>query len=297
MRLVTGIILLLGLGHGTCDAVTLEEYAKANPLKLFVAVKGGVMPNTVDQANNLGVGDRALLLSGKELTDITGISKLTVEDEGNLTPISSVKNLHLFFNQNQIPAIPTEIGVLKNVKFLYFNGNKMSALPRALTEMDSLEGIYFSDNQFTEIPAFVFGMTRLKKLQFSGNQISVLPPEIGNLKELRHFNMAHNQITVIPETIANLTLLRVCDLSDNHIAELPGAFGKVQIVNQLRVRDNPLRALPAGFATMRATIDITGTKIDLASLSPEMRARISTEKPEGSKDPEKIIVTSPPKEK
>ncbi|MBL9200276.1 MAG: hypothetical protein JNL39_07200, partial [Opitutaceae bacterium] len=69
----------------------------------------------------------------------------------------------------------------------------------------------------------------------------------------------------------------------------------VQIVNQLRVRNNPLTTLPRGFATMRATIDITGTKIDPATLPPELRAKISTEKPPGSKDPDSIVVTKPEK--
>jgi hypothetical protein len=55
--------------------------------------------------------------------------------------------------------------------------------------------------------------------------------------------------------------------------------------------------LPAGFAAMRATVDITGTKIDLASLPPELRAKISTEKPPGSKEEDKIIVRQPPKNK
>ena len=297
MKTIAGVLLLLGLCGSVSQAVTLKDYAKEHPLKLFLATKGAEMPNTTDQTNNLAEGDKALLLSGKDLTDIAGISALSVEDGGKPAPIASVKNLHLFFNENQIPVIPDEIAALKNVKFIYFNHNKLPALPHALTEMDSLEGMYFSDNQFTEIPLFVFGMTRLKKLQFSENRVSVLPAEIGNLMELRHFNMAHNQIAVIPDSIANLTLLRVCDLSDNRITALPEAFGKVQIVNQLRVRDNPLTSLPAGFATMRATIDITGTKIDPASLSPELRAKIDTEKPAGSKDPEKMIVTSPPKDK
>lgn len=35
---------------------------------------------------------------------------------------------------------------------------------------------------------------------------------------------------------------------------------------------------------MRATIDITGTKIDPASLPPELRAKLDTEKPIGSKE-------------
>jgi len=278
-------------------AVKLAQYAKQNRLKLFVATKGAEMPNAIDQTNNLREGDKALLLSGQGLTDIGGISKLMVADNGERVPITSVKRLHLFFNKNQIARMPDEIALLKNVVFIYFNDNRLDTLPRAVTEMDSLEGMYFSANRFTEIPPFVFGMTRLKKLQFSHNRIAVLPAEIGNLKELRHLNMAGNQIALIPRAVANLTRLRVCDLSDNRITALPEAFGQVQIVNQLRVRNNPLTSLPAGFATMRATIDITGTKIDPAQLAPELRARISTEKPPGSKVEENIVVRQPPEKK
>jgi Leucine-rich repeat (LRR) protein len=284
------------LSHSAC-AVSLAELAKQGPPKLFLATKGAVMPNTTDQTNNLKEGDRALLLSSKQLTDLTGLSTLMVEDGGKTVPIASVKNLHVFLNHNQITAVPDEIAALDNVKFLYFEHNQLASLPHALAEMDALEGMYFTGNRFTETPAFVFEMRRLKKLQFSENQISVLPPEICNLTELRHFNMSKNRIAAIPESIAKLTRLRVCDLSDNPFTALPEAFGKVPIVNQLRVKNCPITTLPAGFATMRATIDITGSKIDHATLSPELRAKINTEKPPGSKIPENLIVRQPEKAK
>jgi len=281
-----GIVLfLLGLPGPQASADTLVEYARQHPLKLFTATRGSVMPNSIDQTNNLQEGDKALLLSGKGLTDIAGISKLTVEDGGKRQSIRSVKN------------IPDEIGMLENVIFLYYNHNRLRELPPSLADMDSLVGMYFTGNQFTEVPPFVFGMTRLKKLQFSENRIAVLPAEIGNLTELRHFNMAGNEIAVLPESVAKLTRLRVCDFSDNRLTSLPEAFGQVRIVNQLRVRNNPLTTLPAGFAEMRATIDVTGTKIDVASLPPGLRAKISTEKPPGSKEEDKIIVRPPVKPK
>ncbi len=290
---VVGILLAFGLGGGEARAVTLAECVQHDPPKLFLATKGAVMPNTIDQTNNLNEGDKALLLSGKDITDLGGISQMMVEDDGRMVPIGSVENLHLFFNKNAISSIPDEIAALDNVSFLYFNDNRLSTLPKALAEMDSLVGMYFTANRFEEIPSFVFDMTRLKKLQFSENHIRVLPAEIGNLTELRHFDMSENQIGAIPDTMARLALLRVCDLSNNPFTSLPEVFGQVQIVNQLRVRDCPITSLPAGFETMRATIDITGTKIDPASLSPAMRARINTEKPPGSKEPDKIIVQKP----
>lgn len=278
LRIAVHLFVLLW-SAATSSAVTLAEYAKTHPLKLFVATKGATMPNAMDQTNNLKEGDRVLSLSGLGLTDLVGISGLTVEDEGRSVPITAVKELHLFCNRNEIAALPDELSALKNVIFLYFEYNPLHDLPRALTQMDSLTGMYFTGNQFTEIPPLVFEMTKLRKLQFAKNHLTVLPPEIGNLTKLIHFNIGENQIAVIPETIAKLTLLRVCELSDNRIAELPEAFGQVPILYQLRVRNNPLHALPAGFASMPGTIDITGTQIDKEKLSHELRARINTEKP------------------
>ena len=275
-------VLLCGaqlLAGARLRAATLAEFARGHSLKLFVAAKGSVMPNTTDQTNNLKEGDRALLLSFAGLTDLKGISRLMVENGGTSVPITSVKNLHLFLNHNEISSIPDEISALKNVIFIYLENNQLSVLPRALTQMDSLIGMYFTANQFNDIPPFVFEMTRLRKLQFAKNHLTVLPPEIGNLSRLIHFNIGNNEIAVIPDTIAKLKLLRVCELSDNRIASLPEAFGDVPILYQLRVRNNPLTSLPAGFATMPGTIDITGTKIDRETLSPELQARINTQKP------------------
>jgi len=286
--------LILALVFGTvafpAGAITLQEFlATEGPPKLFVAHKGVKMP-TKDQSNNFNEGDRALLLSEHQLSDITGISTMQVNDAGVVRPISDVKALLVFLNRNQIVRIPDEVGTMHNVRFFYAEHNPLSTLPDVFTKIKALEGIYFGNCEFTAIPSFVFTMTKLKKLQFSGNRITELPEVIGNLTELRHFNMSDNRIASIPASISKLTRLRVCDLSDNAFPALPEAFGAVQIVNQLRVRNCPITTLPRGFATMRATIDITGTKIDPATLPPELRAKIGTEKPPGPKEWDKMIV-------
>lgn len=275
------------------SAATLKEYASRNPISIFVATRGAVMPNSFDAPGHLKEGTKALLLSGLDLTDLAGISTLQVNDGGKVVPVTSIPNLHLYVNHNRLQALPDEIGALDNVEFFYCEFNQLSTLPRSLADMDSLIAMYFTGNRFTEIPAFVYNMSRLTKLQFSKNRLTQLPSEIGRMTELRHFNIAGNRIAEIPDSIAKLTKLRVCDLSDNRLTALPEVFGRVQIVNQLRVRNNPLTSLPAGFATMRATIDITGTKIDPATLTPGLRERISTEKPPGSKDPAALVVRKP----
>lgn len=290
-----GWLLLLASAPAAGWAVSLAEHARAHPPALFVAKKGAVMPNPYDSPGHLKEGTRALLLSGLGLTDLQGIASLMVELEGRRVPLTSVPGLHLYVNNNALTELPAELGQLDNVEFFYCEFNRLSTLPPALADMDSLIAMYFTGNRFTEIPAFVYGMSRLTKLQFSKNQLTQLPADIGRMTELRHFNIAGNRIAALPESIARLTKLRVCDVSDNRLKELPEAFGRVQIVNQLRVRNNPLTTLPAGFATMRATIEITGTQIDPAKLSPELRARLGTEKPPGSKDPDAVVVSKPDK--
>jgi Leucine-rich repeat (LRR) protein len=290
-------VLALLLAAASAHAISIVDYAKAHPIKTWIVTKGATMPNTTDQTNTLQEGDHVLLLSEKDIDDLTGLTTLTVEDEGKTVPITKLKNAHLFLNHNHIKSLPDDLDKLEGFHWVYFENNELSTLPPSLARMPSLEGMYYTSNRFTEIPPVVFTMTRLNKMQFSKNAIPTLPPEIGNLTELRHLNMSGNKLTVIPASIGKLTKLRVCDLSDNPIAVLPEEFGKVQIVNQLRVRNTLLTRLPAGFATMRATIDATGSQIDPATLSPELRAKLDTEKPPGSKPPEKIIVKKPEKKK
>lgn len=272
------------------SARSLAEYARTNEIKLFVPTKGAVMPNHLDNPGHLKLDTPALLLSGLDLTDLTGISRLMVEYQGRKVPVTSVKKLFVYLNANGLTELPDEIGELKNVIFLYLERNRLSSLPRGFLGLENLVAVYFTENEFTEIPRLIYEMTWLSKLQFSWNRITELPADIGRLNELRHFNIAGNRIEVLPDSIARMTKIRVCDFSDNPIRVIPESFGDVGIVNQLRIRNTNLTTLPAGFAAMRATIDITGSKIDPARLPASLQAKINVEKPPGSKDDEPVVL-------
>jgi hypothetical protein len=260
---------------------TLEAYARANALTVYTVTER--QQNTLplapgDQVNNLAVGDKILTLSGKGLTSLDGIAKLRVIDGGREVPLTNLKNLQIFLNDNALRRLPDELFELQNVTFLYLNHNRFDAIQPEIAKMRGLQGMYFTGNRIARIPPEVFTMTWLRKLQVSRNHLTELPEALGNLTNLIHMNMSENAITVLPDSIAKLTKLRVCDLSDNRITRLPEGFGQVRILYQLRVRNNPLTALPLGFADMPGTIDITGTKIELDRLPLSLRAKISTEK-------------------
>lgn len=267
-------------------AITLADYARANTIKVITIPDRPPLPQLPksDQTNNLLPGEKVLTLSGKNLCDINGIGKLQVVDGDKTVPISELKAIHLFLNDNALTSLPDELFGMQNVIFLYLEDNRLDRIPADIARMKKLFGMYWTNNKIASIPPEIFGMKQLKKFQISKNQLTEIPEAIGNLTNIVHFNFSSNKISKIPASMSKLAKLRVCDLSDNNISELPEAFGTVKIFHQLRVKNNPLTTLPAGFANMPATIDITGTKIDVSTLSEGLRARISTEKHGSNKD-------------
>jgi len=265
---------------GPAWGVTLEEYARTRPLVIRVITAGGAVDlGKGNQTNNLKEGGKVLMLSGKGLTSLKGISGLRVMDEGREVALPEVERLQVFANDNALTEAPEELALLSKVTFLYLMKNPLREIPAAVAHMPSLQGMYFTENAITEIPMFVFGMKQLRKLQVSRNRVKMAPPEIGNLTGLIHLNLSDNEIAELPESMAKLTRLRVCDLSGNRLTRLPEKFGEVKILYQLRVANNPLTALPSGLAKMPGTIDIYGTKIRAEDLPEELRKKISREKP------------------
>jgi len=269
---------------------TLEQYAKSHPLVIqTVGQQAGLGLEASDQTNNLASGNKVLALSNKGLTSIEGIAKLRVRDGGRDMAFSEVSNVHLFLSNNKLMSLPPEFFDLEGVRWVYLHHNQLDAIPPQFARMKHLLGMYFTGNNISAIPPEVFTMSQLRKLQVSKNHLTELPSEIGKLTELRHLNLANNEIPAVPASIGNLHKLRVCDLSGNKIFSLPEEFGKVKIVHQLRVSDNPLTGLPTGFVNMPGTIDITGTKIDPATLPPAIRAKLSRDKPPGKEKPRKTV--------
>jgi len=260
-------------------AITLKAYAKGQPLTLHTVKSGSKVPlGPGDQNNNFKEGDKVLLLSNQGLTSLDGIASLPVTVDGKVKRLADVERLQLFLNGNELRALPAEFFSMQNVAFVYLYNNRLNAIPPELPRMKGLQGIYVTGNNISRLPSELFTMTWLRKLQVSKNHLTEIPEGIGNLTELMHLDLSDNAIEVVPDSMGRLMKLRVCVLSDNRIHSLPESFGHVPIMHQLRVCNNPLTALPKGFEQIPGSIDITGTKISLDSLSPALRSKIGREK-------------------
>ena len=79
---------------GPVCGITLEEYAQRQPLAVQTVRAGEAVDlGKGNQTNNLKEGGKVLLLSGKGLTSLNGISHLRVLDEGHEVTLPEVERL------------------------------------------------------------------------------------------------------------------------------------------------------------------------------------------------------------
>lgn len=273
--LILSVFSLTTPGNG----LSLQQYAEKNKLTVYKIPGKGLPLERSDQDNNLVQGDKVLALSKKGLDDISGISTLTVIDDGKRVPITQVKNLQIFLNNNNLKSLPSEIAKMKNVNFIYLKANAISTLPSEIGQMTGLIGLYFPKNNVSEIPESIFTLPNLKKLEGADNKIREISESIGNLTNLVHLNFGGNLLETLPSSIGKVKNLRVCDFSRNHLKKLPEDFGNSKFVHELRLSDNPdLKELPKSLVNMQGALRIDGTGIDVKKLPPVLQKKTTAKR-------------------
>ncbi|MEO1521496.1 MAG: leucine-rich repeat-containing protein kinase family protein [Cyanobacteria bacterium J06633_2] len=75
----------------------------------------------------------------------------------------------LILTNNQLEALPTEIGRLTKLQKLMLAGNRLQSLPTELTHCKNLELIRLSANQLSQFPSELLTLPRLSWLAYAGN--------------------------------------------------------------------------------------------------------------------------------
>ena len=107
-----------------------------------------------------------------------------------------------------------------NITRLYLRNNQLTALPAEIGALTALTRLYLSNNQLTALPAEIGALTALTTLYLRDNQLTVLPAEIGALRALTTLNLSNNQLTALPAEIGALTALTSLDLKQNGLTQL-----------------------------------------------------------------------------
>eukprot|EP00741_Cyanophora_paradoxa_P002331 tig00000600_g2261.t1 len=126
---------------------------------------------------------RELNLSGNKLTRISG------------TELAKLTNLEkLYMMNNQLTALPPEIGCLVDLRALRVSGNQLTALPPEIGRLAALEELWAENNQLTALPPEIGRLAALKSLAVSSNRLTAMPPETGRLAALQKLWVHSNPV-------------------------------------------------------------------------------------------------------
>ena len=143
---------------------------------------------TVPAENRVYLSDKALKvfpqvtptadylnLDRNELTDITGVEKLT-----------ALKWLRL--NNNQLEKLP-DLKALTSLRRIYLKNNRFSEVPETLKDLPALTDIELSGNPIKEVPEWLAKKEGLKNLSFNRTQITKLPADLSAWKSLKSLQL------------------------------------------------------------------------------------------------------------
>ncbi|CAB9514359.1 leucine rich repeat [Seminavis robusta] len=132
---------------------------------------------------------------------------------------------HLGFNGNNLSG---EFPIIPNLKSIRLNGNSIKVLPSEIGLMKDLKLLHLASNQFIgPMPSEIGVMHALQDVDLSNSQFSgSIASELGNLQQLKTLNLASNSFTgPIPSALSVLAAnhsLRVFNISGN--ANLEGSL-------------------------------------------------------------------------
>uniref|UniRef100_A0A7S0WWQ8 Protein kinase domain-containing protein n=1 Tax=Pyramimonas obovata TaxID=1411642 RepID=A0A7S0WWQ8_9CHLO len=157
-------------------------------------------------------------------------------------------------------TIPTEIGLLTQLKHAFLNNNDMTGkIPTEIGQLKQLEQIDLSINGLTGmIPTEIGRLTKLTKIHLDNNDLmGTIPTEIGQLAQLESIDLSNNGLTgTIPTEIERLMQLTVMDLRSNYLTgTIPTEVGQLTQLGVIMVDPSfGNGASPSSNATLGVTV-------------------------------------------
>jgi len=138
------------------------------------------------------------------------IAKLTTLKEINLShnqitgpesfnSLAALPNLHsIWMTDNQLQALPQEIGKLSALRNLYLEHNQLSSLPASIASLKKVSVMHLGHNAFIQLPLEIMDMPGLMLLHVNNCLITDIPIDFANRKySLKSIIMDNNDLSVV----------------------------------------------------------------------------------------------------
>lgn len=181
------------------------------------------------------------------LQDLTQLESLRL-DENQLQALPAevggwMRLKHFSAAHNQLVTLPAEMSRWLNLETLNLRFNKLAALPDT-SQWSKLRKLWLAHNALRSLD--VGGMLSLEELDLLGNSVGEIPEDLALCTSLKHLLLGQNNIKAVPpELLANLSELRSLDLYKNKIEALPAEVGNCTAIRRLSLSSNNLRDLPS----------------------------------------------------
>uniref|UniRef100_A0A8D2Q7W7 Leucine rich repeat and sterile alpha motif containing 1 n=1 Tax=Varanus komodoensis TaxID=61221 RepID=A0A8D2Q7W7_VARKO len=114
----------------------------------------------------------------------------------SLLNLSTVKVLDL--HDNQLTALPADIGLLTSLQVLNVEKNLLKALPDSLGELVQLQTLNLKANKLKALPDTLRGLRSLRTLDISENLVQRLPPATAHIRTLETLTLDASAMTYPP---------------------------------------------------------------------------------------------------
>lgn len=101
---------------------------------------------------------------------------------------------------------------LATIKVLDLHDNQLTALPDDIGQLTALQVLNVERNQLTHLPRSVGNLLQLQTLNVKDNKLKELPDTLGGLRSLRTLDISENEIQRLPQMLAHVRTLETLSL-------------------------------------------------------------------------------------